>query len=438
MARFEKQLLASQKFLGGLRGLPQYEDLCEKQLGSVLKALHDGPCLTTSKVADMLGILDAQIWGPERSHRLQAAMAQMETAEDASKPVRRAMQDYTNLPYFMTEELWRCLSDGRVSKDEKLATLTKHAANLGLRCPTEATCAIIMTLVYGARDDGKVMLEREWFDLLVTQKPIIKKRLNQGPASEHLVSLPGSVEQLPPGIRVTAFPNNEVVVPVPPPVLELMQFTRSHPMRSSSRFVAKPGKAATSNRTSEPASPMAKTFSAVLSTMVNCFKDGFGSSVADGTSRSATKSREMLAIEDGPAEEPEQAPVQEQPETQLAPAEAPPAENVAETAQDLQQALRRSSMMKRPAAAEPAGKAAPKKPKAKAAAKSKAKAAAGKGAAAVGNRKQVRKRPAAGGWVIEDRIRPKTGKADRHYRNPEGRAFRTLMEAQAAGFREKP
>ena len=64
MARFEKQLVASQKFLVGLRSLPQYDDLCEKQLGSVLKALNAVPCLTTSKVADMLSIIDAEIWGP--------------------------------------------------------------------------------------------------------------------------------------------------------------------------------------------------------------------------------------------------------------------------------------------------------------------------------------------------------------------------------------
>ena len=277
MARFEKQLVASQKFLGGLRSLPQYDDLCEKQLGSVLKALSDGPCLTTSKVADMLGIIDAEIWGPDRSQRLQAAMAIKETAEGVkeSRGSRRSLQDYTNLPFLMTEELWRCLSDCRISKEEKLATLTKHAAHLGLRCPTEATCAIIFSLVYGERDDGKVMLEQEWFDLRVAKKPIIKKRLNQGPVSEHLLSLPSTVEELPPGVRVIAFPNNERAAPVPPAVLQLMQFTRSHPVRSSSRFVAKPSMPAAASRRSEPTSPMAKVFSAVMSTVVNCFKGGF-------------------------------------------------------------------------------------------------------------------------------------------------------------------
>ena len=198
MARFEKQLLASQKFLVSLRSLPQYDDLCEKQLGSVLKALNDGPCLTTSKNADMLGIIDAEIWGPDRSQRLQAAMAFKETAEDVKEAriSRRSLQDYTNLPFLMTEELWRCISDCRISsisKEEKLIRLTNHAAHLGLRCPSEATCAIIFSWVYGERDDGRVLPEQEWFDLLVAKKPLIKKKLNQGPVSEHLLNLPQTV-----------------------------------------------------------------------------------------------------------------------------------------------------------------------------------------------------------------------------------------------------
>ena len=109
-------------------------------------------------------------------------MAIKETAEDVkeSRSSRRSLQDCTNLPFLMTEELWRCLSDCRINKEEKLATLTKRAADLGLRCPTEATCAIIFSLVYGEGDDGKVLLEQEWFDLLVAKKPIIKKRQTKG------------------------------------------------------------------------------------------------------------------------------------------------------------------------------------------------------------------------------------------------------------------
>ena len=78
---------------------------------------------------------------------------------------------------------------------------------------------------------------------------------------------------------------------------------------------------------------------------------------------------------------------QHEPAAQLIPSEAPPAEEVAESVQELQQALKRDSLMKRPAAAEPTEKAAGRKPKAKAAAKSKAKPAPGKAeAGAAGNR----------------------------------------------------
>ena len=81
-----------------------------------------------------------------------------------------------------------------------------------------------------------------------------------------------------------------------------------------------------------------------MSTMVNCFKDGFDPNRDDsrGMQRLSvdkfrtvkSKSGGMLAIEDGPAAESEQAPAPEQPDgTQLVLSEAPPAEEVAESVQ---------------------------------------------------------------------------------------------------------
>ena len=138
-----------------------------------------------------------------------------------------------------------------------------------------------------------------------------------------------------------------------------------------------------------------------MSTMANCFKGGFDPNRDDsqGMERLSVdkfrpvKSRGMLAIEDGPAVDSEQAPAPEQPDAlQLVPSEAPPADEVAESVQELQQALKRDRVMKRPAAAAPTEKAAGRKPKAKAAAKSKAKPAPAKAeAGAAGNRKEIRK-----------------------------------------------
>ena len=62
-------------------------------------------------------------------------------------------------------------------------------------------------------------------------------KLNQGPVSEHLLNFPQTVEELPSDIRLIAFPNNKRAAPVPPAVMQLTQFTRTHPARSSLRFV---------------------------------------------------------------------------------------------------------------------------------------------------------------------------------------------------------
>ena len=213
MAKFEKQLHASQKFLAGLTGLPHFSELREKQLQACLKVLDGLPSLSTSAVANWLDILDFSIWGPEGAAKLQTAMAIKETAgETPGATGRRSLQDYTELPRFIPADLWNVLLGSETGRDRKLALLAQHCAKLGLRCPSEPTCALILTLAYCSVPEPRVMEEREWYDQLKIKKPVIKKHLTGNAPAEYLLTLPSDVLGLPVGIRTRAASSTSLAV----------------------------------------------------------------------------------------------------------------------------------------------------------------------------------------------------------------------------------
>ena len=59
----EKQLVASQNFLGGCRNLPAFQTIRQRQWEVLSKALDKVDGLSTEKAAQIIGILDEDLWG---------------------------------------------------------------------------------------------------------------------------------------------------------------------------------------------------------------------------------------------------------------------------------------------------------------------------------------------------------------------------------------
>ena len=70
----EKQLVASQNFLGGCRNLPTFQTIRQRQWEVLSKALDKVDGLSTEKAAQIIGILDEDLWG-SFSESLKSAVA---------------------------------------------------------------------------------------------------------------------------------------------------------------------------------------------------------------------------------------------------------------------------------------------------------------------------------------------------------------------------
>ena len=105
MVALEKQLEASQRFLGGVRALASYEDIQQKQLKGLLTALGKSKDLSTSQAAAFLEGIDSRLWSAGALETLQREVAargrprhaQRNRRASANAPRRQSEQDYESL-----------------------------------------------------------------------------------------------------------------------------------------------------------------------------------------------------------------------------------------------------------------------------------------------------------------------------------------------------
>ena len=87
MAQVQKQLVASQKFLSGLRSLPHCPELRNKQLGAILKATETAQPWSTDQGATRLSVLEPELWEGEAATKLQTAFASKTLARTLPRPL---------------------------------------------------------------------------------------------------------------------------------------------------------------------------------------------------------------------------------------------------------------------------------------------------------------------------------------------------------------
>ena len=222
----EKQLVASQNFLGGCRNLPAFQTIRQRQWEVLSKALDKVDGLSTEKAAQIIGILDEDLWG-SFSESLKSAVALKENSQEQRE--RKQVQDYTNLVLYLPERVWQSLAQD--SRHVALEKVCKHAVALGLKHPSEQTVALILALVY---DQEGQLLESDRWDLLQKQKGQIKKLLSKSSPPMHLEKLPEDPKEL------TDTPLWEMAFTGELPVKSsrtdlLLQIARSWPLRKTNR-----------------------------------------------------------------------------------------------------------------------------------------------------------------------------------------------------------
>ena len=133
------------------------------------------------------------------SERFKAQLSARTNLIQPSACGRRPLQNYLALPRYLTQSLWASLQ-GSEPEELRLEKLVRHAARLGLRCPTEPTFAMLLTLSFqGARTEQK---QRQ---VLSEHKPRIKRWLNEPSPADYLEVLPEDVNLLPASLVAAAF-----------------------------------------------------------------------------------------------------------------------------------------------------------------------------------------------------------------------------------------
>ena len=238
MAQVVKQVISSQNFLSGLLALPQYAELRAKQVERLL-VIFRGSKLSLDQAGPVLKVLDERIWDCESLGRLKSALAD-QTVEEINDPEKRAKaQDYSALPFYVPEDLWLCLekADCAEEREKALQLVCDLAAQLGLRNPTEETCAVLYVLAFTMHPMA-VVYDCEKVSLLQKWKPVMKRHLKKYSSSaEGLQVLPLKVAECPSILMRAAFPNGwKSAQPRVKTLEEVQRLARTRPLRMTHTF----------------------------------------------------------------------------------------------------------------------------------------------------------------------------------------------------------
>ena len=111
------QLVASQKFLRGITSLTSFSDVRETQAAGVQRSLEKITALTVSEAATWLGALQEDLWSNAQAARFKEIVASKTRSvqEDNSKALA---QDFTLLPFYLTDELMHDIGNPDVDSDQ--------------------------------------------------------------------------------------------------------------------------------------------------------------------------------------------------------------------------------------------------------------------------------------------------------------------------------
>ena len=239
MSLFLKQVDAAQKFLRGVKTLPTFTSLEEKQVLRLEKTLDKVHSVTTEQAAAILDLLDETLWSEDACAKLKTLVAEM-TAEAEASQSKRDTQDYRMLPHYMTADLSEQLKAKQEKENVALQKLCKHAWLLGLRCPSELTLATLLCMAH--YNSVSRMSDKDKYNFLLQKKPLLKKWLGALPdPTPYLLTLPQDPQELPAGMLAVAIPEGNPVEG-PFPAAEVLLLARQIPLRVTNKAVSDPKK----------------------------------------------------------------------------------------------------------------------------------------------------------------------------------------------------
>eukprot|EP00435_Cladocopium_sp_Y103_P008916 s5818_g2.t1 len=230
----EKQLEAAQRFLRGIRSPASYAEARDKQAAGLLRALERIPVFTASAAAAWLGALQEDLWSSCQVQRFTEVVA-AKTKPVETDTSRVTAQDFTLLPYYLTDDLAQAIGNPAVDSDQLLYRLCQHAVKLSLRNASEASKATILVLAKWVTCKNG-LVPKQQFDLFCRYKPVVTKYLTGMPDSKCLLDLPLSWQELDQELRNRAFPTGKPADSLPV-FREICEYVRHMPLRKDNRLL---------------------------------------------------------------------------------------------------------------------------------------------------------------------------------------------------------
>jgi hypothetical protein len=175
--------------------------------------------------------LDDDLWGcqaPRLKEALAAKVAALESKTSEASG-RRRNQDYLQLPNYLTADIWDQLRSSKLNSAQRLDVVCRHAAALGLRCPSEKSIAMLLALSHAMYQEP---YEDEKLNLVNQYRARIGKHMALPATAEHLLQLPAKHEDLPAGIAAIAFASG-CRVDAPPKLPDFRAVAEAWPVRTS-------------------------------------------------------------------------------------------------------------------------------------------------------------------------------------------------------------
>ena len=188
-SRLGKQLDASQRFLRGLQNLPSFSETRARQLSQLQATVERVQSLSVEETNSVLDLWQESLWGPESTASFKAQISARTNLIPPGVVGRRPLQNYLALPKYLTASLWVSLQ-GREPEEVRLQKLVRHAASLGLRCPTESTFAMLLTLTFAIHG---ALTEQKQRQVLLEFKARMKRWLSEPSPADYLEVFPASL-----------------------------------------------------------------------------------------------------------------------------------------------------------------------------------------------------------------------------------------------------
>ena len=458
-----QDLLELSGFLQGQRQVMNdaaFDVACSSPAENVKRRIDGLRSLETKDGTELLKAVNGLPFQAPVKQDISEAVNQVLLRAPTPKGSHRPLQECSTFGSFLTKKDREILGDVETMDVDKLDRLAIRAISVGLVYPSEQTFGHLVAVGLAAGLQGRN--HQEFMEHVIKLKAKLKHKREPFKFDPYDRSFPASPKQLPARIFEKAYGEDELAEEIPVGVMrQLMNDVGA--LRKNHKKIKGPSPALVPSSSASSQNPMEQGFR-MMHMMFDYMRQQHeeqGSGGVHFTFPEKKKAKTSKALPAPGGSEPERNP----PHLALGdessqPAQVPPAP--ASAKQDMApKSLEHTegagvSEGKRPLLALPdvspaeqakwlaeekPGKPAKAKAKPGTAAKAKAKEAGTDAKPKVKEMKKpasvasVIKRPASGGWTLEEWYRP-SGQCDKYFFSPSGERFRLRHEAEAAGYKD--